>query len=245
MDAPQCVLCSKLSLSIFSRSFRTSFEGCASCSRLSQSNKIPANQIWRPMSTVLSGQWYWLAKRLSWAEIYIQSCLQSWNRRRFFFFFFWKQPTISLSSRQAKHMAMSDSCCEVRWLWSLIEELTICKTKLSMIYCDNGGDDGLAKRASHQSCTKHIHAWYHFVTQLVSEDFVKLVHVFPSAMLSDMLTKSLPQVLLKHCLGFLGLIWFSFSFHSIAVFTTVYEKLSSKGGFVISLSLWFTLWAFT
>lgn len=76
----------------------------------------------------------------------------------FFFFFFWKQPTISLSSRQAKHMAMSDSCCEVRWLWSLIEELTICKTKLSMIYCDNGGDDGLAKRASHQSCTKHIHA---------------------------------------------------------------------------------------
>lgn len=117
-----------------------------------------------------------------------------------------KQPTVSLSSTEAKYKAMSDSCKEALWLRSLLTELKIQPSSSIPLHVDNEGAEALAKNPEHHTRTKHIDTRYHFICECVSSRKVSVQHVSSKDMLADTLTKPLSRVLLEHHRILMGLV---------------------------------------
>ena len=48
-----------------------------------------------------------------------------------------KQPTIALSSTEAKYMVVYSETCKALWLWRLLKDLGFSQERLSLVLCDN------------------------------------------------------------------------------------------------------------
>jgi len=80
----------------------------------------------------------------------------SWSNKR--------QPTIALSTMEAKYMASMQTTKETIWMTKLMKELRYMKEKKAMVTrCDNQGAISLTKNPTQQVQTKRIDVQHHFV----------------------------------------------------------------------------------
>jgi hypothetical protein len=81
----------------------------------------------------------------------------SWNYKR--------QPTIALSTIEAKYMATSQCTKEAIWLRKLMTDVGLAQHGTTSSMCDNQGCIALAKNPTHHSRTKHIDIQHHFIRE--------------------------------------------------------------------------------
>jgi hypothetical protein len=111
------------------------------------------------------------------------SAVVTWNSK--------KQPTVALSSTEAKYKGVAMAACEVAWLRKLLGDLGLYVDKHVVIYCDNLSSIQLARNPMFHARTKHIEVHYRFIREkgLVGE--IDLVYVSIEDQVADIFTKVL------------------------------------------------------
>jgi hypothetical protein len=66
------------------------------------------------------------------------------------------QPTVALSTTEAKYMAVSHATKQILWMYLEIEEVKYPQEKPGILYNDNSGADALTKNTKHNLQVKHI-----------------------------------------------------------------------------------------
>ncbi len=113
----------------------------------------------------------------------------SWSNKR--------QPTITLSTREAECMANTQATKEAIWITKLMMDLRCMEEKKVMVIrCDNQGAISLTKNPTHHARTKHIDVQHHFVRERVENGEVQFEYCPTEHMVADVLTKALS----KECL---------------------------------------------
>ena len=82
---------------------------------------------------------------------------------------------------------------ELRWVCSLLIELSAYVLQVSMIYCNNVDTTHLNYNTIFHSCMKYIELDYHFIHEQVQSDALCVAHVYSKDQLVDALTKPLPH----------------------------------------------------
>jgi hypothetical protein len=106
----------------------------------------------------------------------------SWNSR--------KQPTIALSSTEAKYKGAAITTCEVVWLQKLLSNLGQSVDVHVVIYCDNISSILLANNPIYHARTKHIEVHYHFIKKKVLAKEIDLIHVSTEDQVVNIFTKA-------------------------------------------------------
>jgi len=78
-----------------------------------------------------------------------------------------KQPTVALSSTEAKYKGAAIVACEVVWLQKLLSDLGQSMDVHVVIYCDNISSILLANNPVYHARTKHIEVHYHFIRKKI------------------------------------------------------------------------------
>jgi hypothetical protein len=90
----------------------------------------------------------------------------SWNNKQ--------QPTIALSTTEAKYMANTQARKEAIWITKLMMDLGYMEEKKMMVIrCDNQGVISLTKNPTHHAQTKHIDEQHHFVQEGIENGEVR------------------------------------------------------------------------
>jgi hypothetical protein len=108
-----------------------------------------------------------------------------------------KQPTVALSSTEAKYRGSTIVACEVIWLLKLLSDLGQSVDALVVIYCDNINSILLANNLVHHARTKHIEVHYHFIREKVIAKEIDLIHVSIEDQVANIFTKALGTNKLK------------------------------------------------
>ncbi|XP_057541678.1 secreted RxLR effector protein 161-like [Amaranthus tricolor] len=111
----------------------------------------------------------------------------------------WKttlQPTVTLSTTEAKYMALTKAAKEGIWLKGLVSDLGLYHNQ-AIVYCDSLSAICLAKDQVHHERTKHIDVRYHFLSNEKRIEVNKVGTI-------DMFTKSVPHSKFQHCLDLLN-----------------------------------------
>ncbi len=111
------------------------------------------------------------------------SAVVTWNSK--------KQPTVALSSTEAKYKGVAMAACEVAWLRKLLGDLGLYVDKHVVIYCDNLSSIQLARNPMFHARTKHIEVHYHFIREKVLVGEIDLVYVSMEDQVADIFTKVL------------------------------------------------------
>ena len=109
-----------------------------------------------------------------------------------------KQPTITLSSTEAKYVALSHCVTEVQFILSLLKEMKVTVNGPVQNNEDNAGALFLAKNHALGQRTKHIDVKYHYVRDLVEKGIVTMRYVNTKKNVADILTKHLGEELHKN-----------------------------------------------
>jgi hypothetical protein len=120
----------------------------------------------------------------------------SWNNK--------KQPTIALSSIEAKYRGAAIVACEVVWLQKLLSDLGQLVDAHVVIYCDNINSILLANNPVYHAKIKHIEVHYHFIRENVLAKEINLIHVNTENQVVDIFTKALGTYKLKN---FRRMLW--------------------------------------
>jgi hypothetical protein len=105
------------------------------------------------------------------------------------------QKSFTLSSSEAKYVAISDAVKEVRFIYYLLNDLHI-KVKLPIVVMtDNIGAIFMSENASTSFRTRHVDTRYHFVREFVDSGFIKIEFVRSVENYSDLFTKNVNQEL--------------------------------------------------
>jgi hypothetical protein len=108
-----------------------------------------------------------------------------------------KQPTVALSSTEAKYRGSTIVACEVIWLLKLLSDLGQSVDALVVIYCDNINIILLANNLVHHAKTKHIEVHYHLIREKVIVKEIDLNHVSIEDQVANIFTKALGTNKLK------------------------------------------------
>jgi hypothetical protein len=109
-----------------------------------------------------------------------------------------KQPTIALSSTEARCRGAAVATCEAIWLKRLLKDLHEEVSDPTVVQCDNLSSIQLAKNPVFHAQTKHIEVHYHFVRERVLSGEVELQHVPTDRQIGDIFTKPLGLDKLRH-----------------------------------------------
>src|SRR5258705_689288 len=101
-----------------------------------------------------------------------------------------KQKTVALSSTGAEYMAISDTCHQIIWIESLMQELSFPITNIDLC-CDNQGAIFLASNPAQEHRSKHIDIRYHYIRECVEEKKVSLTYIPTTDQVADLMTKNL------------------------------------------------------
>lgn len=110
-------------------------------------------------------------------------CTICWNTKR--------QLSVAASSTEAEYMALFEAVREALWLKSLATSLNVNPSKSIIIYEDNNGCISIANNPTSHKRSKHIDIKYHFSTELIEKNVIKLKNVPTGNQLADVLTKPL------------------------------------------------------
>jgi len=118
--------------------------------------------------------------------VYLGSTPISWK--------FGKQRTIARSSIEVKYKALADGTAEILWIRSLLAELWISTSSMTMLWRDNLGATFLFANLVFHAHTKHVKVDYHFVRDHVAKREIQVWFISSKDQLVDVLTKPLPPV---------------------------------------------------
>jgi histone deacetylase 1/2 len=118
--------------------------------------------------------------------VYLGSTPISWK--------FGKQLTVARSSIEVKYKALADGTTEILWIRSLLAELRISTSSMTMLWCDNLGATFLSANPVFHARTKHVEVDYHFVRDRVAKREIQVRFISSKDQLADVLTKPLPPV---------------------------------------------------
>lgn len=104
-----------------------------------------------------------------------------------------KQTGVARSSTEAEYRVVSAAASEVRWLYSLLQEVGIKLDTIPTIYCDNIGATYLSANPVFHSRMKHFALDYHFIQEQVQNRTLRVSHVSSKDQLADGLTKPLTR----------------------------------------------------
>jgi hypothetical protein len=114
-----------------------------------------------------------------------------------------KQPTLSLSSTEAKYKSIGDITKEIMWIKTLLKKIFNVKLKVpTPIFEDNQGAIALANNESNHSNykTKHMSLRHHFVRREIKIKSIALHYLPTHLMLADFLTKAVGKCSIKRAL---------------------------------------------
>lgn len=111
----------------------------------------------------------------------------SWQSKR--------QPTVALSTCEAKYTGQTQAAKEAIWLRGLLTQLTGTDQFIRsvIIYGDNQGAIALAKNPQFHARSKHIDIQTHFVRETVANKQVTLEYIPTAKQVADGLTKPLAR----------------------------------------------------
>jgi hypothetical protein len=119
-------------------------------------------------------------------EFGIGSRVVSWSSKN--------QPTLSLSSTEAKYKSLSVATCEVVWLRRLLQDVGKEQKEPTMIKCDNQSSINLAKNPIFHARTNHVDAQFHFVREKLQSNEITLMYCNTSENVADIFTKPLGKI---------------------------------------------------
>ncbi|KAL1201540.1 Retrovirus-related Pol polyprotein from transposon RE1 [Cardamine amara subsp. amara] len=115
-----------------------------------------------------------------------------------------KQKTVVRSSTEAEYRAVANTSSELRWITSLLTELGIHLSQVSVVYCDNVGATYLCANPVFHSRMKHVALDYHFIRNQVQAGTLRVSHISTCDQLADVLTKPLPHAPFHHLICKIG-----------------------------------------
>ncbi len=104
------------------------------------------------------------------------------------------QPTIALSSIEAKYRCLADGTKKTTWLRRLGEEIGFCGTQATSLMCDNQSSVKLTKNLILHAKTKHIEVQYHFIRENILSEEIELTHVSTNEQLVDIFTNPFGRI---------------------------------------------------
>ena len=99
---------------------------------------------------------------------------------------------------ESEYIAITHTAKEVKWLQSLITEVFHLLTDPTPLLSDNQLAIVLTQDHQDHTHSKHIDICYHFIRWMVKDSMIRLVYCLTEDMVTDMLTKVLPSMKVKH-----------------------------------------------
>ena len=109
----------------------------------------------------------------------------SWSAKR--------HPTVSRSSTEAEYRTLSITATEIKWLSSLLREISVSQPDTPELYCDNLSAVYLTANPAMHNRSKAFDVDFHYVRERVALGALVVKHVPATHQLADIFTKSLPQ----------------------------------------------------
>ena len=122
----------------------------------------------------------------------------SWNAK--------KQPIITLSSAEAKYVALTHAAKDNLWIHKLLTFLHTLSLP-TVLYCDNQGAICLSKDATFHGHTKHIDIHFHFIRQTITSGNIRLTYILTEDMTVDIFMKSLARIKFEKFRDELNVMW--------------------------------------
>ena len=101
-----------------------------------------------------------------------------------------KQNYVSLSTAEAKYIAIGGCCTQLLWMKKLLHDYKIPQDIMCVFY-DNTSVINLSKNPIQHSKSKHIEIRYHFIRDLVEDKVVCLEFIYTDNQKADIFTKPL------------------------------------------------------
>ena len=118
-----------------------------------------------------------------------------------------RQPVVATSTSEAEYMALSGAARELLYLHGFTDELGIAELQFKLplaIHTDNDGAYKMAHEGADTTRTRHMHRRWHFVRELVREEYhatdkplLAIRLIAGTANWADGLTKGLAKTLNK------------------------------------------------
>eukprot|EP00253_Pinus_taeda_P024167 PITA_24167 len=117
-----------------------------------------------------------------------------------------KQSSIALYTAQAEYVAAASCYTQLIWMMQTLQDFQITCTPPISILCDSTSVIGISKNPVMHSKTKLILIKYHFLTEQVLEQKVKLEYVPSKEQVADILTKPLPRETFEYLRKKMGVV---------------------------------------
>jgi len=102
-----------------------------------------------------------------------------------------KQPIVTLSTTEAKYVAVASCSFQGVWLRRILNHLSEDQREAIVIHCDNNSSIKLSKNlVMHRRC-KHIDVQFHFLRDLTKDGVMELKHCNSQDQLANIMTKPL------------------------------------------------------
>jgi hypothetical protein len=118
-----------------------------------------------------------------------------------------KQPTITLSSTEAKYIASTHTAKEATWLRLLLSELRQDTFLPTILHIDNQSTIAIMQNLEFHKCMKHIDIHYHYICQVIDNGMLCLKYTPTQEQVADVLTKRLPPVSHIKFMTAMGIQW--------------------------------------
>ena len=115
--------------------------------------------------------------------MFIGGNLVSWKSK--------KQSVVSQSNTEFEYRAMTQSMCEIIWLYQLLMEVDIKTPIPTKLWCDNQTALNIAYNPVFHEQTNHIEIDCHFGHEKIQPDLIFTRHVKTEKQLSNIFTKAL------------------------------------------------------